>query len=112
VSDKSKDTLVMYYAPWCGHCKKLGPHWKELAKEMVGTDVVIAKINMDENDIDSLKIKGYPTIFFYPAGGEKTDYTGGRELKTIKEWLSKNSAAFKKTEEEPAVVKEQEKDDL
>lgn len=68
----------MYYAPWCGHCKKLAPHWKELAKEMVGTDVVIAKIDMTENTI-GFKVKGYPTIHFYAAGGNKQDFNGGRD---------------------------------
>jgi hypothetical protein len=33
---------------------------------------------MTENELD-LKIKGYPTIFFY-AGGDKKDFTGGRDL--------------------------------
>lgn len=51
---------------------------------------------MTENTIDGLKIKGYPTIHFYPAGGARTDYTGGRDLQKLMLWLSNNSEAFKK----------------
>jgi protein disulfide-isomerase-like protein len=91
VYDKSKDTLVMYYAPWCGHCKKLAPHWKDLAKEVQGTNVVIAKIDMTENEIEGLRITSFPTIFFYPAGGERVAFDGGRDLNKLMEWLSKNS---------------------
>lgn len=51
VIDNDKDILVEFYAPWCGHCKKLAPTFEELGKEMQNENVEIVKMDATANDV-------------------------------------------------------------
>jgi protein disulfide-isomerase A6 len=44
--DTSKDVLVEFYAPWCGHCKSL-VYEKVAAAYKAEKDVVVAKVDAD-----------------------------------------------------------------
>ena len=96
VKDETKDVLVKYYAPWCGHCKALAPTWDALAEEVKDIeDLVIAKFDATANEVAGLDIKGYPTLKYYPKDNKAgVDYNGGRELEDFVKFLGESSTAY------------------
>eukprot|EP00959_Pyramimonas_sp_CCMP1952_P466344 9489818-Pyramimonas_sp.AAC.4 len=38
--ESDKHSLVEFYAPWCGHCKKLAPIWHEFAFQVSPGDAL------------------------------------------------------------------------
>lgn len=71
VKDPTKDVLIEFYAPWCGHCQKLAPVYEELARTLSNnTNLVIAKMDATKNESD-VPVSGYPTIKFFPANNKQ-----------------------------------------
>lgn len=55
VLDSDKEFLVEFYAPWCGHCKNLAPHYDEAAKRLlVNPNIVLVKVDSTLNEIAGL----------------------------------------------------------
>jgi len=86
----SKDLmLVKFYAPWCGHCKRLAPEYEEAAKKLAGDDpaVPLAKVDCTNEsggkDIcGQHEVQGYPTVKIFRSG-QASDYDGGRDADSI-----------------------------
>eukprot|EP00096_Caligus_rogercresseyi_P004219 TRINITY_DN183_c0_g4_i1.p1 TRINITY_DN183_c0_g4~~TRINITY_DN183_c0_g4_i1.p1 ORF type:complete len:523 (-),score=193.74 TRINITY_DN183_c0_g4_i1:173-1741(-) len=90
VFDKSKDVLVEFYAPWCGHCKKLSPIWDEVAASLEDRDdVLVGKIDATQNELHHTQVQSYPTITLYKKESNKAvEYNGERTKEGILKFLS------------------------
>ncbi len=94
--------FVKFYAPWCGHCKKMAPGYAKLAEKMNNEEggVPIAKLDATVHKAASKKygVKGFPTLKFF-INGSAVDYKGAREEDAIYKWIQKKSGpASKKVE--------------
>jgi len=82
VMDETKDVLVEFFAPWCGHCKRLAPDYETAALSLEGEDdVVVAKVDADKHkELGSrFGVTGYPTLKWFPKSNKAgEEYNGGR----------------------------------
>ncbi|CAH8481017.1 unnamed protein product [Schistosoma mattheei] len=97
VLNSQEPWLVEFFAPWCGHCKNLKPHWDKAARELKGT-VKLAALDATVHSRMAQKygIRGYPTIKFFPAGpktDDPIDYDGARSSDAIVAWAMEKADA-------------------
>jgi len=97
---KSGVAFVKFFAPWCGHCKRLAPTWEELAKKYQDTTgVVIGHVDCTADDnlnrplCNAQGVKGFPTLIVFKDGVKVEEYSGGRDLAALAKFVEKHLAA-------------------
>ena len=89
VLGSKKNALVMFFAPWCGHCKRLEPVFDQV-DEQFGHDVVVAKVDCTEDSTREICIgegvRSYPTLKYYSAltGPEGQKHGGNRDFESLR----------------------------
>lgn len=110
--EKFEFILVEFYAPWCGHCKKLAPEYVKAAADLKGLEnpIPIAKVDATENAnlAKEYGVQGYPTLKFF-IKGSPIDYNGGRTQVDIVNWVKKKTGPPSTAVTDAANLEEQKK---
>ena len=69
VLDKNGVTVVDFFAPWCGPCRKMGEVLSQIAEDYQGK-INIYKLNTDENleTTKSMSISSLPSVLVFKNG--------------------------------------------
>lgn len=91
-SIKAGISFVKFFAPWCGHCKRLSPTWNSLRKKFENHPTVnIFKVDCisDANKelCNAEKIDSFPTLYLYKDGVKILEYSGSRSLNDLTDFL-------------------------
>ncbi|KAJ8412976.1 hypothetical protein AAFF_G00105580 [Aldrovandia affinis] len=84
--------LVEFFAPWCGHCKRLAPEYESAATLLKGI-VPLAKVDCtaSSNVCSKYGVSGYPTLKIFRGGEDSGGYDGPRTADGIVSHLKKQA---------------------
>ncbi|XP_067138562.1 protein disulfide-isomerase A4-like [Centruroides vittatus] len=80
--NKAEIILVEFYAPWCGHCKRLAPEYERAARQLANRSppIPLAKVDgIAEKELaNQYEVSGWPTLLIFRRG-QKYTYDGPRD---------------------------------
>lgn len=96
VVDGQEDVIVMFYAPWCGWCKKMLPDYDRLAAHFKNHFSKLKIMKMDATAYqvqhDNVKIYGFPLVHYFKAGDKQNpiEYKGNRSFDNLVSYINSN----------------------
>lgn len=89
-------SFVKFYAPWCGHCKRLAPVWDSLREKLVSRpEVKVLKVDctleVNKQLCNDEEIEGFPSLNLYQNGEKIASYSGSRSLEDLQDFLLKHT---------------------
>lgn len=85
-----RPVIVDFWAPWCGPCKQLTPALEKVVTE-AGGKVVLAKVNVDENQgiAQQLRVQSVPTVYAFYQGRPLDGFQGALPEGQLRDFIKK-----------------------
>ena len=94
ISRNDIPVVVDFWAPWCGPCKMMAPHFTEAAK-LLGPGVRLTKVNTEaeQNLAAEFGIRSIPTLALFKGGREVIRQAGAMGTSEIVSWVQRHAGA-------------------
>lgn len=81
--------LADFWAPWCGPCRAMAPHFEHAAAQL-GQQVRFVKVNTEEAPALSARmgIRAIPTLVLFKDGVEAKRVSGALDAASLVQWAS------------------------